>query len=269
MSRISEGPLTSLAFCWRVERRDGAGCALTSADRAVDHDGVRFEAAPGMMPAAIVRKGGLDAGSGEVAGAVTSTALGAVDLAIGRWDGAAATLSAVDWSDPARAAMALSQGEIGEVSVEGTAFTAELRGVAAQLDAPVCPVTSPTCRASFGDDQCRVDLAGRRVRAAVIAVEGDRVTLDRAAEGRFLFGQLRWLSGANCGLRTVIWECSEADVRVRGPAPAMVAAGDRVELREGCDKTITTCAARFSNVANFRGEPHVPGNDLLTRYPGS
>jgi uncharacterized phage protein (TIGR02218 family) len=45
--------------------------------------------------------------------------------------------------------------------------------------------------------------------------------------------------------------------------------GDRVALREGCDKMIATCSARFSNVVNFRGEPHVPGNDLLTRHPGA
>ena len=269
MTRISEGPLTSLAFCWRVERRDGAGCALTSVDRAVEHDGVRYEAAPGMMPAGIVRKGGLEPGSGEVAGAVTSGALGAVDLAAGRWDGAAVTLSTVDWSDPAADAMILAGGEIGEVAVDGETYTAELRGGAAKLDAPVCPVTSPTCRASLGDKRCRVDMAGRTVRAVVVACDGDRVTIDRAAEGRFLFGRLRWLSGANTGLKTVIWGCEGTVVRVRELAPGAVAVGDRVELREGCDKMIATCSARFSNVVNFRGEPHVPGNDLLTRYPGA
>jgi len=29
-----------------------------------------------------------------------------------------------------------------------------------------------------------------------------------------------------------------------------------------------TCSARFGNAVNFRGEPYLPGNDLLTRYPG-
>lgn len=266
---IAAGPLTSLAFCWRVERRDGAGCALTSADRSVEHDGVRHDAAPGMMPAAIVRTGTLEAGSGEVAGAVTSGALAGADLAAGRWDGAAVTLSAVDWNDSDAAGMVLSRGEIGEVSVEGTSFSAELRGAAARLDAPVCPVTSPTCRASFGDAQCRVDLAGRSVRAAVVAIGDDAVTIDHVAEGRFLFGRLRWLSGANCGISTVIWGCSGSQLRLRELAPHPIARGDRVELREGCDKTIATCGTRFGNVPNFRGEPHVPGNDLLTRYPGA
>lgn len=42
----------------------------------------------------------------------------------------------------------------------------------------------------------------------------------------------------------------------------------RVRLRAGCDKRLETCATRFANAANFRGEAHLPGFDLLTRYPG-
>ena len=263
--RISDGQVTSLALCWRVERRDGAGCALTSASEAVEHDGVRYEAAPGMMPAAIVRKGGIEAGSGEVAGAVTSAALSAGDLAAGRWDGAAVSLVAVDWDDVAQPMIAMAAGEIGEVSVAGDEFSAELRGAAAKLAAPVCPATSPTCRASFGDARCRVDLAGRTVRAVVVASAGDAITIDGVAEARFLFGRLRWLSGANSGLSAAIWACDGASLRVRELASGAVRVGDRVELREGCDKRLATCAGRFANIANFRGEPHVPGNDLLTR----
>ena len=42
----------------------------------------------------------------------------------------------------------------------------------------------------------------------------------------------------------------------------------RVRLVEGCDKQLATCRTRFANAVNFRGEAHLPGNDLLTRYPG-
>ncbi|MGO1304812.1 MAG: phage BR0599 family protein, partial [Sphingomonas parapaucimobilis] len=42
-----------------------------------------------------------------------------------------------------------------------------------------------------------------------------------------------------------------------------------IELVEGCDKRLETCLSRFGNVVNFRGEPFLPGIDLLTRYPGA
>ena len=34
----------------------------------------------------------------------------------------------------------------------------------------------------------------------------------------------------------------------------------------GCDKRIETCGARFANTANFRGFPHIPGQDAVLRY---
>ena len=46
-----------------------------------------------------------------------------------------------------------------------------------------------------------------------------------------------------------------------------LACGGPVLLREGCDRTLDTCAMRFGNAVNFQGEPFLPGNDMITRYP--
>ena len=48
--------------------------------------------------------------------------------------------------------------------------------------------------------------------------------------------------------------------------PAL-APGARALLREGCDHTLQTCHARFGNAVNSQGEPFLPGNDLIARYP--
>jgi uncharacterized phage protein (TIGR02218 family) len=77
------------------------------------------------------------------------------------------------------------------------------------------------------------------------------------------------MNGASCGLTTVMLSVSGATVQVRDLPRAPVEPGCRVELREGCDKRLETCVTRFNNAVNFRGEPHLPGNDLLTRYPGA
>ncbi|MEO5972418.1 MAG: DUF2163 domain-containing protein [Sphingomicrobium sp.] len=269
MPSIADGPLTSLALCWRVERGDGAGLALTSHDAAIVHDGDTFVGSPGMVPGTITRGLGLEPHEGEIAGALNADALSEADLALGRWDGARVTLTAVDWIAPEVAPVALLGGELGEVASEGEAFSAELRGAAWRLSDPVCPSTSPECRAELGDKQCRVDLAGRSVAAAVVVRSGTVLTLDAAFDDRFVFGRLRYLAGDNTGVSTVILAVAGNQVTVRDVPRAAVAAGCRVELREGCDKRFATCVARFDNALNFRGEPHLPGNDLLTRYPGA
>ena len=266
---IADGELTSIALCWRLERTDGAGIALTSHDQPILAEGLSHEPVPGMLPASISRNLGLEPDSGEVAGALSSEALDKQDLALGRWDGASMRLSAVDWSNPEAEPIGLLAGEIGSVTLDGESFSAELRGAAARLDEPVCPATSAECRAHFGDKKCRVDLAGRTVSAVAVSANGGELTLDRSVDERFLFGRLRYMSGQNCGLTTVILSTSGTTVQVRDLPRAVVGPGDRLELREGCDKRFTTCVERFANAVNFRGEPHLPGNDLLTRYPGA
>lgn len=269
MSAIADGELTALAFCWRLQRSDGAGLGLTSSDRDLVHQGSSYRAAPGVTPAAISRSLGLEPDSADMAGALTADALRDSDLALGRWNGASVSLLAVDWGDPGAAPIPLLGGELGEVEIDGDKFSAELRGAASRLDRAACPSTSPECRASFGDKQCRVDLAGRSRRATVISSTDNLLGLDSPVEERFLFGRLRYLSGANCGLASVILATSGAGISLRDRPRAHVAAGTIVELREGCDKRFETCASRFGNGANFRGEPHLPGSDLLTRYPGA
>lgn len=266
---VLDGALTAIAFCWRIERPDGAGLALTSHDSPLTVGGITYAAAPGMLPAAIQRRSGLDANGSEISGAVTSASLDEQDLALGRWDGARMTLVAADWQQPDAEPATMMRGELGEVRLEKGQFTAELRGAAARLDAAICPETSPECRAELGDKQCRVDLAGRSMMASIIEVEGSVLTLDQAVGSDFKRGRARFLSGANCGLVNLIVGVDGNRIELRDAMRAAVTAGDRIEIRHGCDKSFATCTARFANAANFRGEPHLPGNDLLTRYPGA
>ena len=260
--------LTTLAFCWRVERRDGVAVGLTGHDRDLPIDGLLHRAAPGMVPSAIRRGLGLDGDTMDVAGALVSAAIGEADLVAGRWDGARVVLFAVDWTDPTGGRVALGEGRLGAVELRDGQFTAELKGLSAALARPVVEETSPECRAELGDRRCRVPMAGRRVFARIVAVAGAAVTVDRAAaDGVYAGGRLRWFGGASCGLTGVVVASGGATVTLEVAVAA--AAGTLVELVEGCDKSLATCAGRFGNAVNFRGEPYLPGVDLLTRYPGA
>lgn len=164
---------------------DGAGLALTSHDRALRSEGVVHQPAPGINPAAITRRLGIEPHSAEVAGALSADSLEAGDLGLGRWDGAIVSLTAVDWRDENAVPISLLRGEMGEVSIDGDAFSADLNGAAARLDQPVCPSTSAECRAEFGDKSCRVDLAGRSEVVRIVAVNGSEYTFDRPIDDKF------------------------------------------------------------------------------------
>lgn len=259
----------SVAFCWRLDRRDGAGLGLTSHDLPLIVDGIRYEPAPGITPAAIRAELGLEPRSSEIHGSLSSEAISEADIAAGRWDGAWLELFAVDWENPEEEKLELLAGELGQVASKDDAFEVDLLGVAAGLERPVGPVTSPDCRAELGDPRCRVDLANRRIRAIVTSASGHVIHLDQPVDDRFRFGKIRFLGGAANGEQRTILEVGDHQLLLRSAPAGEVEAGTAVEIVEGCAKMLATCAGRFGNAANFRGEPHLPGNDLLTRYPGA
>jgi uncharacterized phage protein (TIGR02218 family) len=265
-----DASLTAFALCWRVERRDGVALGFTAHDRDLVVEGFRYRAAPGIAPSAIEQGDVLDAVALEVAGALAGEGIGEADLRAGRWNGAAATLFAVDWSDPAQSVQLL-RGELGAVSLEHGRFSVELKGAGVGLDVPVSEETSPLCRAELGDKRCRVDLAGRRSLARLVSVAGDTVVIDRdePVPNGWGGGRLRWLDGANRGLSSAILTSSGAELALAAPPVFGPQPGTPVEVIQGCDKRFATCRGRFSNAENFRGEPHLPGVDLLTRYPGA
>lgn len=271
MADFIKRQLATIALCWRLERRDGAALGFTTHDRELAIDGLNYRAAPGMLPSSITRSDGFDLDTLDVEGALTADAITAADLKAGRWDGAAVSVFMTDWEAPGAETLTIARGELGEVAMRGDAFEAELKGPTAALDCPGVEQTSPECRARLGDKRCRVDLAGRTRLGRVAAIISESIfeTDIVATDGNWRYGRLRWLGGANSGLEQTIAASTGPTVTLYDPPSAVPAAGDLIELVEGCDRRLATCVGRFGNAANFRGEPHLPGMDLLTRYPGA
>jgi uncharacterized phage protein (TIGR02218 family) len=163
----------------------------------------------------------------------------------------------------------LATGTLGGVSVKGEQFSVELRGSDQVMDSPIVEETSPECRAALGDKRCRVDMAGRTVIAVYLEDVDGRLVFETAlTPDEFAAGRLRWIDGANAGLSALIHANNANGVTLQESPAFPLQAGDRAELTHGCDRRFSTCITRFANAANFRGEPHLPGNDLLLRYGG-
>lgn len=266
-----DGEVLSLAVCWRVARADGVTLGFTTHDRPLNIAGVQYASAPGMVPSAISTGDGLEVDTMEVSGALSADSITAADLGAGRFDGAAVTIFMADWANPAAGTMPLARGTLGDVTRNvagsGGSFTAELRGPTAIFDATAVEVCSPECRAELGDARCRVDLAPLTTLATAAEGVDGRLTV-ATGDAAHANGRIRVLDGANGGLDVRIVSAGPGWVEPFEPLPVALAPGTRLELREGCDRRFATCRDRFANALNFRGEPHVPGGDLLTRFPG-
>lgn len=284
MKEISEGlaahlaaGATTLARCWRLTRRDGVAMGFTDHDRALAFDGVTYEATAGLTASEAQAGLGLSVDNMDVAGALSSAHIREADLLAGLYDGAEVRMFLVNWDDPEERVLMFT-GHVGEVSREGGAFVAELRGLAERLSETRGRLYSHTCDAELGDDRCGVylDKPAFRGAGAVTEVADDRSFaadgLGGFAAGWFAGGRIEWTSGGNQGRGSVVkghrLESGSARFALRDTPPAMPQAGDQFVVRAGCDKRFETCRNRFANLENFRGFPHMPGNDFVLSYPG-
>ncbi|MFM5953156.1 MAG: DUF2163 domain-containing protein [Novosphingobium sp.] len=269
MSRVwFDQPLETVASFWRVIRRDGVTLGLTTHDRDLWFDGVLHRSAPGMVPSAIRRSADLEPDSAEVQGALSHDSISAADLALGRFDGARVLIGLVDWESLEN--HVIYRGTIGSVVEEAGSFSAELESRKRELQRDPVPRTSPSCRAAFCGPGCTLSAARFTHSGEITTASLASNTVSLApgiGSGSLDGGFLRWLDGPYAGLSMGISSAAGSVLALDTPLDQAVPTGTRVLVREGCDRTIATCATRFANALNFQGEPHLPGNDLITRYP--
>jgi uncharacterized phage protein (TIGR02218 family) len=273
-TKLNSG-VTTLCRCFILTRRDGVIQGFTDHDRDLTLNGVICRADTGFAGSEAVARLGLSVGGIEVSGVLSGDSLNEDALAAGRYDAAQIDMYIVDWSEPSLHVL-MARGHVGEVRREGQAFAAELRGLADALNAETGRYYTPVCTADLGDARCGVDLGDPLYRGegAVVALNGvSAFTASGLGEfdgGWFTAGRLTFTSGANDGDAmevkrhrvdggTVIVELWQAMAQAIAP-------GDTFIVTAGCDKRFATCRDRFGNRLNFRGFPHIPGNDFLMRY---
>jgi uncharacterized phage protein (TIGR02218 family) len=97
--------------------------------------------------------------------------------------------------------------------------------------------------------------------------------LEAFADDYFTGGKLDFTSGANAGFAMEVKQHGRAgaDITIElwQALSAPVAPGDAFTVSAGCDKQFSTCKTKFSNAANFRGFPFMPGNDAVMAAPGA
>jgi uncharacterized phage protein (TIGR02218 family) len=268
--------VTTLCRCWIVTRRDGIVQGFTDHDQDIVLDGVTCRAGTGLSGSEATEQLGLAVQGSEISGALADDALSEADLAAGRFDAAAIEVFIVDWSDPTLKVL-LMKGALGEVRREGAAFSAELRSLTHRLAEDSGRLYTATCNADLGDARCTVDLTNAAFRGSgtVASLAGAAIFhatgLGGFADGWFTAGKLSFTSGANNGLavevKTHRIDAGSVEIDLWQQMPEPIAAGDTFVVTAGCDKRFSTCRDRFANAINFRGFPHIPGNDFVISVP--
>lgn len=267
-ARLDAGA-TTLCSCWRVERRDGSVQGFTDHDRDIAFDGVTYSVMSGLDGTGFDAELGFAVGGAEVSGALSAASIEETDLLNGAWDGARVELWRVDWQAPQHRIL-MHVGVVGEVRRSGGAFVAELRSLAHALGQERGRIYSANCDADLGDARCgfALDASPFVGVITITSASADELTaaLPLVPDGFYTNGRVLFLDGVNDGAQAHVRDHRDGALTLWTPLAQAPAQGDSFRLTAGCDKTFTTCRARFNNVANFRGFPHLPGNDAVFSY---
>lgn len=260
---------TTLCACWRVIRRDGKVQGFTDHDRDIVFDGVTYAVTSGLDGTGFDAELGFAVGGAEVSGALSAASIEEADLLNGAWDGARVELWRVDWRESTHRIL-IHAGVIGEVRRSGGSFVAELRSLAYALDQERGRLYSANCDADLGDARCGFALDAPPYAVDLTVASATRsdaaAALPSVADGFYTGGRMVFLDGANAGAPAHVKDHRGDTLVFWTPLAQAPAPGDRFKLTAGCDKAFATCREKFANHANFRGFPHLPGNDELFSY---
>lgn len=231
------------------------------------------------------QNGGVDfaPGSLDLSGILQAGAINRADLMAGRYDNARVYLFATSWANPVEDEEPLGLYFFGAVEITDDRYKVQLMGAIDVLSQNVGRTYSATCPWTLFDrtldgrtllvSQSRCtgpraapdgpNLDAFKVGGALTSVTSQLQFADSSraeAEDWFAYGAIRFLTGANAGLKPM-------EIKRFSPGGAievmeaffyLPAVGDEYEMIPGCRKRLQDCREKYGNVKNFGGQPHVP-----------
>jgi len=253
--------VTTNAQCWKVTRTDSVEFAFTDHDENLTIGGTTYLSAIGFVPSAIERNTELQTANQSVKGIIDDDNIKVEDMRSGKWDGARIEIIEADWKTETEL-RDLMTGFLGEVDIQGEQYLSVLHSIESELAKPIGRTVQLRCDADLGDSRCKYVLTSDPL--TVTAVNSNLSFVDiglSATDGYYNSGRVEWLSGNNAGTVFDVKRYVELGdtVELYEPTPFPIEVGDTANIYQGCDKTIETCRDTFSNAANFKGFPNLPG----------
>ena len=258
----------------RVWLTDGTDLALCGGNRNITVSAIEYIAGATPDASDIEFMSSLEVANLDIEGPLVGPSIVAADLRVGRWDNAKILLSLVNFEHPEYGAIPIQKGWLGKVWEDGSSFRADFRSLKSAYKAVIVETIVSTCLATLGDARCKKDIDALIVEGEVDTIDSDNVTIHDALRTEpphpsgtsyFIGGKLTWLTGANAGFSMEIREATEGVLLLGLAMPEEVLPGDTYELTPGCSKVFGDCKETFDNVVNFRGFPHMGGNNLLVQ----
>lgn len=211
------------------------------------------------------------------------------DLESGIYNNARVKFFATSWATPVEDEEPLKLSFFGKTDFSDDKYRTQLMGAIDVLGQSTGRTYSATCQWKLFDEtldgqviaeehsRCRGPraapdgplLASFKVTGTLTSVTSQMQFADSAraeAADWFAYGEIRFTSGPNAGLRaTQIKSFAAGALEVHEALFYMPQVGDAYEMIPGCRKRLAEdCVTKYANGINFGGQPHVPAPTVYT-----
>lgn len=195
--------VTTLAECWRIQRRDGEVFAFTNHDVNITINGEIYVGCGLKSMSAYELSSDASVSNMNVDVLLESDDISEIDVETGLFDSAIVDIFMVNYSDLSQGKLRVMHGELGEVEIKDDMAAVELRSLAQRLQQNMGRMHTNRCDAELGDSRCGVDLDSYAISGEVdLVVDRGKfadISLSGETEDYFRYGSLTFDSGLNAG----------------------------------------------------------------------
>ena len=191
----------------------------------------------------------------------------ASDLLAGTFDEATIEVAWCSWGDVSQGKVVTFSGNLGQITWDADGFHADAYSLVKRLDKRLNLVFMPTCRhklygtAEVGSvGYCGVNPTTFTATGSITSIPVQKWQFGistSAADGYYTGATITFTSGNNSGLSFEVKNHASGIIELYLPTAFQVSVGNTYSIKAGCDKTAATCKAKFNNLNNFGGFPHI------------
>lgn len=268
--------INTVAKCFLIKLKDGRKLGFTTNTRDVkflnDPENVVYKSA-GFTPTASSKSNSMSVDNLDSDLFIDHETIKQDDLEKGLFNNAEFKLFEFNWMKKPYNFSNISKemiGVIGQVTRQSTEsyYRFEFRSNSQYLQNNIGETLKTTCSNMFCDARCKLNKNDFTFETIITNVIDRRTFILNDLNnptGSFKGGIIEVLSGQALGQKMEIkdWFLDDKKIILQLPLNYPVSNNDSIRLIIGCNKTFTRCI-ELNNSKNFKGFPHVPGQDKIT-----
>lgn len=250
----------------KIVRKDGTVYAYTDHDVSLEVDGISYVPSPGLQRVNLTAAADDVVSNQEFASAWVDAP--EEELLAGLFDNAEITTALCSWENPAAGQYIVDKGNLGVIQWTIDGFRADVQNHMRNLMKNIGFLYTANCRhtlfGQFGQDKigaCTLNKASYTWNGSVTSVTTPKLAFATTNIGQpagyCSSGTITWTTGPNTGVQSPVKKQLVGSIELMIPTPFDISETDTFEITAGCDKTLDTCKAKFNNVINFGGFPHI------------